>query len=203
MNECSISETATGMAALTKREAQKQERRNQLIDVALRLFAEQGMERTSIKDIAAAADVAQGLLYHYFRSKEALLWAIVERHNPLAEMREVFAGADERPAREQLVVAGRRAYEVMATRQDLMRVIVHEALGRPEMQERIHALQQIGIGLLTHYLDGRIAAGELRPHNTQVTARMLVGAVIALHLSAAPVDYIPEIVDNLLQGIEA
>jgi hypothetical protein len=97
----------------------------------------------------------------------------------------------------------RRAYEVMATRQDLMRVIAHEALARPEMQERIPALQQVGIGIATHNLDSRIAAGELRPHNTQVTARMLVGVVMALRLSAAPADYIPEIVDNLLQGIGA
>jgi AcrR family transcriptional regulator len=191
------------MAAPTTRETQAQKRRTQLIDVALRLFAEQGMERTSIKDIAAAADVAPGLLYHYFRSKEDLLWAIIERHNPLAEMREVFVGADERPARELLLMLGRRAYEVMAARQDLLRVIVHEALGRPEMQRRIHALQKIGIGMLMDYLDVRIAAGELRPHNTQVTARMLVGAVMALRLSGAPADYIPEIVDNLLRGIGA
>jgi AcrR family transcriptional regulator len=191
------------MGALTNRKVLAKERRNQLVDVALRLFAEHGMERTSIKDIAAASGVAPGLLYHYFRSKEDLLWAIIERHNPLGEMREVFAGTDERPAGELLVVAGRRAYEVMATRQDLMRVIAHEALARPEMQERMRALQQVGIGIATHYLDSRIAVGELRPHNTQVTARMLAGSILALHLSGAPADYIPEIVDNLLRGIGA
>ena len=43
---------------------------------ALRLFAEQGVAETSIREIAAAAGVAQGALYNHYPSKEDLAWAL-------------------------------------------------------------------------------------------------------------------------------
>jgi AcrR family transcriptional regulator len=186
----------------TKRDAQAHERRNQLINVARALFAEKDMERTSIKEIAAAAGVAQGLIYHYFRSKDALFWAIVQRDNPLPLMTEVFAHADGKPVREFLIQAAMTAYGAVGERRDLIRIVVHEALAHPAVQQSIRGLQQTGIGLLTGYLAGRIAAGELRPHDTQVSARMLAGSMIAMLLTGLPPQpYIETMVDTLLRGI--
>lgn len=188
----------------SKRVAQAQERRNQLIDVARTLFAEKGMERTSIKDIAAAADVAQGLIYHYFRSKDELFWAIILRDNPLPVMTEVFSHADGMPVRDFLIYAARTAFATVNERRDLIRIIVHEMLAHPEMQQSLRGLQQMAIGMLTGYLAGRIAAGELRPHDTQVSARMLAGSVVAMLLTGLPPEpYIEQVVENLLHGIGA
>lgn len=188
----------------SKRVAQAQERRNQLIDVARTLFAEKGMERTSIKDIAAAADVAQGLIYHYFRSKDELFWAIILRDNPLPVMTEVFSHADGMPVRDFLIYAARTAFATVSERRDLIRIIVHEMLAHPEMQQSLRGLQQMAIGMLTGYLAGRIAAGELRPHDTQVSARMLAGSVVAMLLTGLPPEpYIEQVVENLLHGIGA
>ena len=53
--------------------------RTHLLDAALRAFARRGYERTTVKDIAAEAQVASGLLYHYFPSKQALLQALFGR----------------------------------------------------------------------------------------------------------------------------
>jgi AcrR family transcriptional regulator len=50
--------------------------RAKIVQTALELFATHGYERTSIRMIATAAGVAQGLLYNYFSSKEELLRAI-------------------------------------------------------------------------------------------------------------------------------
>ena len=50
--------------------------RDQLIDVATRLFAERGYEGTSIEAVLTEAGVSRGALYHHFRSKEALLEAV-------------------------------------------------------------------------------------------------------------------------------
>lgn len=50
-----------------------EDRRDELIAAATELFLEHGFEQTRIKDIAASAGVAKGLLYWYFPSKEALL----------------------------------------------------------------------------------------------------------------------------------
>lgn len=46
-------------------------RKQEILDTALKLFGENGYEKTSITDIAKAIGVAQGLCYRYFPSKEA------------------------------------------------------------------------------------------------------------------------------------
>ncbi|WP_317644983.1 TetR/AcrR family transcriptional regulator [Sporosarcina sp. GW1-11] len=53
------------------------DRKNQLIDIALELFATNGFEGTKISDIVAAADVSQGTFYWYFKSKESIVIEII------------------------------------------------------------------------------------------------------------------------------
>jgi AcrR family transcriptional regulator len=54
------------------------ERRRQLLDAGTRLFAERTFEEISMRQIAEAAGVSKGLLYHYFPSKTDLFTAAVE-----------------------------------------------------------------------------------------------------------------------------
>ena len=57
-----------------------EERKQEILDTAMRIFYEKGYERTSITDIARAIGVAQGLCYRYFPSKEALFDSAVEQY---------------------------------------------------------------------------------------------------------------------------
>ncbi len=50
----------------------------QILDAAVRLFVERGIDGTSVKEIASAAKVAEGALYRHFKSKEALAWHLFE-----------------------------------------------------------------------------------------------------------------------------
>ena len=78
-----------------------EERRQEIIDTALKVFYEKGYEKTSISDIAREMDVAQGLCYRYFSSKEELfdtaldqyaqrqvdrISRILDPHKPLTEL---------------------------------------------------------------------------------------------------------------------
>ena len=69
--------------------------RARIIEHALRLFAERGYERTSVKMIAEAAGISQGLLYNYFESKDALLRAIFEAS--MGDVTASFAAAEAEP----------------------------------------------------------------------------------------------------------
>jgi AcrR family transcriptional regulator len=60
-----------------KRAAQGRATRDQLIEVATRLFAEHGYEGTSVEAVLSAAGVSRGALYHHFAGKEALFEAVV------------------------------------------------------------------------------------------------------------------------------
>lgn len=68
---------------MTRREqlatAKAEETRERIVDAALRLFREKGFDETTMRDIAAAAGVATGAAYYYFRSKEELVMAFYLR----------------------------------------------------------------------------------------------------------------------------
>jgi AcrR family transcriptional regulator len=53
------------------------ERRLELLDVAVKLFATQGYHKTKISDIVKSAGVSQGTFYWYFKSKEAIVLEII------------------------------------------------------------------------------------------------------------------------------
>lgn len=56
------------------------EKRNQLLLTAAHVFAVQGMDKASMSQIAAKAGVSKSLLYHYYPSKGALIFAIIHAH---------------------------------------------------------------------------------------------------------------------------
>jgi TetR/AcrR family transcriptional regulator, transcriptional repressor for nem operon len=56
------------------------DKRERLVGAALMVFHRQGVEATTLADIAAAADVPLGNVYYYFKTKDDLVAAVVERH---------------------------------------------------------------------------------------------------------------------------
>ena len=69
------------------------ERRNEIIDTAERLFAIKGYEQCSVNDILAEIGIAKGTFYHYFKSKEEVLDAVIDKATDIIAER-VSAVAD-------------------------------------------------------------------------------------------------------------
>jgi AcrR family transcriptional regulator len=192
------------MKRRNRREEQAEWRRNQLLDTALTLFGEKGVESTTIKDIAEAAGVAQGLVYHYFSSKEDLLIEVLQRRTPLPALLDLITGMYDRPASEVLPALARGIYAIMTERRDLLRIMFREAMVNPAMVERLALYREELFDVLARYLDSRVAAGELRPHNPRTTAQTLAASMIVLRvLDLPPEPYISEMVDTLLHGLVA
>ena len=63
----------------TRKDVIKEFRTAELLEAARRLFAEQGFHATTVEDIAAAAGVAKGTVYLYYKSKHDVYWAALER----------------------------------------------------------------------------------------------------------------------------
>ncbi|GHT59384.1 TetR family transcriptional regulator [Bacteroidia bacterium] len=55
-----------------------EERRQEIIDTAKKLFTENGFDKTQVADISAHMNTAQGLVYHYFKSKTDILYAVID-----------------------------------------------------------------------------------------------------------------------------
>src|SRR5438270_8554947 len=56
-----------------------EDRRQQILDVAMSLFARQGFEGTTTREIAEMARVNEAIIFRHFPTKEDLYWAIIER----------------------------------------------------------------------------------------------------------------------------
>ncbi|WP_176083691.1 TetR/AcrR family transcriptional regulator [Martelella sp. HB161492] len=84
-----------------------EEKRHNLLLTAAHVFAVQGMEKASMSQIAREAGVSKSLLYHYYPSKEELIFAIIHTH--LEALDRALAVADdeglEHKARLQKLVA--------------------------------------------------------------------------------------------------
>jgi AcrR family transcriptional regulator len=88
------------------------ESRARIIEHALRLFGQHGYDRTSIKMIADAAGISQGLIYRYFASKDALLQAIFEQS--MEDVRASFAAAaGEAEPRARIERLIRASFEIL------------------------------------------------------------------------------------------
>lgn len=97
------SEGAEKMARITK---EPEERKQEILDAAVKLFGEKGYDKTSISDIAQTLGVAQGLCYRYFPSKEALFESAVDHYADLQVSRMLPNLCDpDRTVREKITAA--------------------------------------------------------------------------------------------------
>jgi Transcriptional regulator len=58
-----------------------EERRNEILDAAEKLFSQKGFEGTSTNDILDKVGIARGTLYYHFKSKEDIMDALIDRYN--------------------------------------------------------------------------------------------------------------------------
>src|SRR5512132_3702859 len=113
------------------------DKRRQILDAAVRVFARQGFHSTRVSDIADEAGVAYGLVYHYFRSKEQVLNELFsERWSLLLTTIEQTNG-DTSPRERLAMVAG---FIVESYRHDpeLMKVIIVEVTRAANSFGRTH-----------------------------------------------------------------
>ena len=102
------------------------DRRRQILDAAVRVFARQGFHATRVSDIADEAGVAYGLVYHYFPSKEPVLNELfAERWSLLLGAIEEADGAGG-PHRERLAAVAGFIVDSYRYDPNLMKVIIVE-----------------------------------------------------------------------------
>ncbi len=96
----------------TQFEEIRENRRKQIMDVALELFADKGYNHTSISQIAAEAKISKGLMYNYFRSKDDLLLDIFD--DGMKSMFNLFdTDKDGIISREEFIYFINESFDVM------------------------------------------------------------------------------------------
>lgn len=198
---------------VSKRQAQADARREQLLKVALELFAERGIRGATIREIAAAAGVAEGLVYHYFPGKKGLVRAVIERYTIAGEMNGVLEEVQVLPAAAAYRHIGRRILRMLSANRRFFTMIVAEAQRDPEVARVFGETIGGALGRGQRFIGGRIAAGELRPHDPALSIRLYQGALFwfflmqqTLAFAFPPVsedDFLEGVVEILMHGVAA
>ena len=139
------------------------ERRRQILDAAVRVFARQGFHSTRVADIADEADVAYGLVYHYFSSKENVLDELFRQRWSL--LNEAIEAADKSSISPQEKLTAVAAFIFDSYRYDpeLMKVIIVEVTRAANTFARTHMDQiQESYGRITKIVADGQAAGIFR-----------------------------------------
>jgi TetR/AcrR family fatty acid metabolism transcriptional regulator len=160
------------------RAATQEEKRQLILEAAVRAFARKGYHACRVGEIAEEAGVAYGLVYHYFGSKEEVLQTIFRDtwEQMLARIREVEEADDPAPEKVRKVTA--LLLRTWRRDPDLVRVLVREVTRSPEQLQQ--QVEEIG-----HAYDAleRIVAsgqntGELRDDlDPKIAATVFYGAL--------------------------
>lgn len=155
-------------------------RREQILETALRLFAEQGFAATSTRQIAREVGVTEGLIFHYFPSKEALFSAILESgHSFRGELSALLQHAASRPTADVLLQLARGWLSTLRRERRLTVVFFSEAQINPQVGAALRDAIEAAVSHLSAYLAARIGAGELRPGlPVSTSARMLLSSIM-------------------------
>ena len=147
---------------MTDRSIAVEDKRRQILDAAVRVFARSGYHGARVGDIAEEAGVAHGLLYHYFPSKEEVL-ATVFRENwrALLETLHRVEIADE-PADEKLRGVAKILLRSWSNDPDLVRVMVREVARSPHLQAQVDEVREVFLVLQRIVEEGQ-ASGVFRP----------------------------------------
>jgi AcrR family transcriptional regulator len=147
---------------LTDRSIAQEERRRQILDAAVRVFARSGYHGSRVGDIAEEAGVAHGLLYHYFPSKEAVLQTIFrENWGALIERFRAVEAADE-PAPEKLEGIAKILLRTWRNDPDLVTVMVREVARSQQLQGQVEEVREAFV-IVQRVIEEGQAAGAFRP----------------------------------------
>ncbi len=177
--------------------------RERILSAALCLFSAHGFDGTSIKEIARVADVAPGLIYHYFENKEDLLYSTLERY---AFVPELCCAADlpaDLRIEEALLGAAKAIYRVFRENEAILRVFFSQAVTNATVNKRWLDVVRHGADHLAGLLRVHVESGELREHDADVVARTLLHASSAFAITGVGESALDTLVSVILDGVRA
>ncbi len=164
-------------------------KRDAILDIAAQCFAERSYPAASMNEIAAACGTSKARLYHYYESKDAILFDLLDRHTQRlltliaqTEARAQRLNLDDRAALHELVRAFLQEYESAATRHAALlndtKFLSDEpdaALGASP-RERVLDRQRDIVAAMTRFLR-RAYPERLNATNQTAVTMMLLGMI--------------------------
>jgi AcrR family transcriptional regulator len=152
------------------------QRREQLIEVGRKLFADKGFEATTVEEIAAKASVSKPVVYEHFGGKEGLYAVVVDRE--IAALLNGITGAlsADLSSRETLERAAMALLEYIETSTDGFRILVRDSPTGQATGSFASLISDVA-SQVEHILAAEFKRRKLDPKAAPLYAQMLVGMV--------------------------
>jgi AcrR family transcriptional regulator len=162
--------------------------RSRVLDTALDLVGRQGLAGLSMEELAVAAGVSRATLYRLFPGKEALFAALVRSFSPFEPIAAVLKAAGDQPPAKVIP----KVAHAMAAAMDGHIGLLLQLLFEVSRDRRTEPDGGYGTGegavqgmrtlpLVSRYLAGRMAAGQLRRMDPDLAFQALAGPIV-MHL---------------------
>jgi AcrR family transcriptional regulator len=167
-------ETETVTAARARMTGKQ--RREQLIEVGRKLFADKGFEGTTVEEIAAKANVSKPVVYEHFGGKEGLYAVVVDRE--IAALLGGITGAlsAELGSRETLERAAMALLDYIESSTDGFRILVRDSPAGQATGSFASLISDVA-SQVEHILAAEFKRRRLDPKAAPLYAQMLVGMV--------------------------
>ncbi len=152
------------------------QRREQLLEVGRKLFADKGFEGTSVEEIAAKAGVSKPVVYEHFGGKEGLYAVVVDR-----EIRTLLDGINvalrvETTSRGLLEAAALALLDYIEGSTDGFRILVRDSPAGQSTGSFASLISDVATQV-EHLLAAEFKSRKLDPKTAPLYAQMLVGMV--------------------------
>jgi AcrR family transcriptional regulator len=160
-----------------------EERRLQILRIAVRLFSQRGFRGTTTKEIAQAAGVSEAMVFRHFANKEELYTAILDHKacdsdiaDPLELVADALRQKDDRAVFETLALAALEHHE---QDREFLRLLLHSALEGHELAQMFWDRNIVQIyEFLGAYIRERQQDGAFRQIEPKVIVRAFLGMLI-------------------------
>ncbi|MCP4545159.1 MAG: TetR/AcrR family transcriptional regulator [bacterium] len=191
------------------------EKRRQILEAAVKVFARDGYAKATIKKISTEAEVkSPALIYWYFENKQALFQAVIREFNHSLAHTRHFEELVELPAEDVLYAIGFEFIDTWDSPEmsQLLRIILLEVVHDPEVFDELvgHNILPV-VDVLMRYFQYQVECGNFRSCDVNVAIRLFFGTMVSYILSREiisknyilpnPVDYMKTTIDIILRGV--
>jgi AcrR family transcriptional regulator len=158
-------------------EALVKERRNHIVRCSTKVFTKKGYDRTNMRELAKACEMSAGTLYHYFGSKEEILYSIInsatsQQAGSMEDYANELATASPTIALVELM---RKFYEWHDDNQDITLFTYQETKNLPDnAQQRIFDSEARILTVFEKLLTRGVEEGEFSVDDPKLTAHVIV-----------------------------
>lgn len=152
--------------------------KDRILNAAIEVFAAKGYHGTVVDDIVTVSGTSKGAFYHYFPSKQGIFVTLMDEMAATVEQGVEAVIGSERGALAKVEAALRVVLETAASRRDLVRILLIEAVGLgPTLEHKRLEIHRRFAHIIQRHLDRAVAEGDVPPQDTALAAQAWIGAL--------------------------